>query len=386
MDTLQKAEDLSWSKTNYLSDQQYCYNTDHDINERSSSETDSDEERGRTHKIITDGSLAPHQSDTTGTVRASLARDTSFSIVELSPMKSNVSIYNHPSSHEFPNGNVVGTIQLLPSDQDFRSKSTGWALLPLQSFKALVRKNCDVKVYLHAGILKAQSCTFQKLHSLKKKLDNHIDSVNEERVNIAEKICFGVYKCPKCEFSERPRFPETGKNRNSIPRPPVGKCTKHLDDLEWKRCSASAVIVRYHGRMKTEIHHKGTHNHPKPPSMRVDILAWRELETRVNAAPNDTAGKIMIGSRTQKPSRKIHVALANVDRLAKDVKTISNKYKLKGSIMDLMTVEKNAKMKVIHHSSFSADDGHITLQTPLYVPSPWRPPQLSAGRLSLWYD
>jgi hypothetical protein len=116
--------------------------------------------------------------------------------------------------------------------------------------------------------------------------------------------------------------------------------------------------------MKTEIHHKGTHNHPKPPPMRADILAWRELEARVNAAPNDTAGKIMIGSRTQKPSREIHVALANVDRLSKDVKTISNKSKPKGSVMDLMTIEKNAKMKVIHHSSFSADDGHITLQTP----------------------
>jgi hypothetical protein len=52
---------------------------------------------------------------------------------------------------------------------------------------------------------------------------------------------------------------------------------------------------------------------------------------------------IIIGSRMQKPSRKIHIALANVDRLFRDVKTISNKGKPKGSMMDLMTVNKIAK-------------------------------------------
>ncbi|KAG0362323.1 hypothetical protein BGX24_005126 [Mortierella sp. AD032] len=191
---VQNADDLPCSKTNHHDDQQHYCDNDLDINERSSGETDFDEERGHAHKVITNSSSAPHRSDTTGTVIKSLARDASSSIVDLSPTKSNVSIYNHPSSHEFPNGNVVEAIQL-PSDQDFPSKSTGWALLPLQSFKALVRKNCDVKVYPHAGILKAQSCTSQKLRSLKKKkLDSHVVSDNKERVDIAEKICFGVYK------------------------------------------------------------------------------------------------------------------------------------------------------------------------------------------------
>jgi hypothetical protein len=46
--------------------------------------------------------------------------------------------------------------------------------------------------------------------------------------------------------------------------------------------------------MKTEIHHQGTHNLPKPPPMRADILAWREQEARVNAAPTDMAGKIIV--------------------------------------------------------------------------------------------
>ncbi|KAG0272442.1 hypothetical protein BGZ95_011813 [Linnemannia exigua] len=310
MGTLQKTGDLPCLKTSCHGDQQHYYDNDHDMNERSNSETDSEEEKGHSHKAITNSGSAPHLFDTTGTAKGSLAEEASSSIVDF---------YNHPSNHEFPNGNVVETIQLLPSDQDFRSKSTGWALLTLQSFKALVKKNCDVKVHLHAGILKAQSCTFQTLLTLNKKLDYHIDSDNEERVDIAEKICFGVYKCPKCEFSQRPRLPKTGKNRNSIPRPPVGKCRTHLGNLEWKRCSASAVIVCYYGRMKTEIHHRGTHNHPKPPQMRVDILAWRELTARVNATPYDTAGKTKISSNTQKSPRKIHVALANIDRLSNDV-------------------------------------------------------------------
>ncbi|KAG9062303.1 hypothetical protein KI688_005217 [Linnemannia hyalina] len=193
-DTLNKAEDLPHFETNCGDDQQYHYDNDHYTNERSSNETDSDEEKGDMRKVTTNGS-APHQSDNAETVTASLARDATPSIVDLPPTKPDTIVYNHPSSPEFPNGNIVETIQFLPSDQDSRAKFTGWALLPLQSFKALVRKNCDVKVCLHAGILKAQSGTFQTLLSLKKKkLDCHTNNDNEERVNIAEKICFGVYK------------------------------------------------------------------------------------------------------------------------------------------------------------------------------------------------
>ncbi|KAG0321135.1 hypothetical protein BGZ97_012041, partial [Linnemannia gamsii] len=168
INTLQKAKGLPCFETNYHNDRQYCHNNDHNHNEWSSNETDSDEEKGHMHNVITNHGSAPHQLDTTGTATASLARDASSSIVDLSSTKSNCNIYNHPSGYEFPNGNIVEAIQLLPSDQDSRSKSTGWALLPLQSFKAVVRKNCNVK---------------------KKRLDYHIDSDNEERVDIAEKIC-----------------------------------------------------------------------------------------------------------------------------------------------------------------------------------------------------
>ncbi|KAF9290222.1 hypothetical protein BGZ88_007414 [Linnemannia elongata] len=50
MDTLQKAKDLTCFQTNYHGDQQHYYDNDHDINEQSSTETDFDEENGRTHK------------------------------------------------------------------------------------------------------------------------------------------------------------------------------------------------------------------------------------------------------------------------------------------------------------------------------------------------
>ncbi|KAF9914518.1 hypothetical protein FBU30_002517, partial [Linnemannia zychae] len=306
-------------------DQSYHHNHDHISSEEKDDETESDEERESLPKVLSNSGSALGHLDVARITMPSLGSDTSPGKADMPPTASNTADYNYFSNYEFPNGDIVETIQRLPSDQTFRAKSSGWTLLPLQSFKAIVKKNNSVKVRPHAGILKAQSSTFQSLFSLKKKKkDYNIDSDAEEQVDIAEKICFGVYKCPKCEFSERPRFPKGAKTRDSIPRPPVVKCTTHLIDLVWQRCSASAVVIHYYDRMITEIHHRGVHNHPKPPPMRADILSWRELEARVKSAPNDTAGKIMIGSRTQKPSREIHVAFANVDRLNKDVRTISN--------------------------------------------------------------
>ncbi|KAG0075660.1 hypothetical protein BGZ90_009639 [Linnemannia elongata] len=107
MDTLQKAKYLTSFQTNYHGDQQHYSDNDHDINEHSSTETDFDQENGLTHKVITTDGSAPHQMDTTGTVKTLFARDASGSMVDLSPTKSNDSIYNHLGTLEFPNCNVV---------------------------------------------------------------------------------------------------------------------------------------------------------------------------------------------------------------------------------------------------------------------------------------
>ncbi|KAF9430947.1 hypothetical protein BGZ94_001693 [Podila epigama] len=267
LDTLDEPRDFQNLEDDYIGGDKQSHDHDRDVNERSSNETDTDEEGEHMLKVI---------HATAALAQGGQGPSTDATVTDTNT----IDTYAHPSSHEFPNGNVVETIELLPSDQDFRSKSTGWALLPLQSYRAIVKKDCDVKVSQHTGLLRAQRSTYRSLCNLKKK-GRDMDNETEERVDIAEKICFGVYKCPQCDFCERPRLPVSGKNKNATPRPPVRKCKTHLEELVWVRCSATAVIIRYHERMKTEIHHRGIHNHPKPPTIREDVLTWREKHQTV---------------------------------------------------------------------------------------------------------
>ncbi|KAF9920857.1 hypothetical protein FBU30_009192 [Linnemannia zychae] len=252
-------------------DERNEYDTNDIHNDISGEETESDVEMGNADK-----------RNTTQLIVIDDVAGTTSGPSNPSSTDPNSMTYNYPSNHEYPNGNVVETIRLLPSDQEFRAKSTGWALLTLQSFKAIVGKGCDVKTHVHNSTLKAQTNTYQTLYALKRKhnMDAYsINNDNRERVDIAEKICLGVYKCPMCDFSERPRMPKTGRNMHSRPRPSTTQCSTHKMALDWHRCSASAVIIYYHDRMKTEIHHVGFHNHLKPPLMRTDVLTWREKHT-----------------------------------------------------------------------------------------------------------
>ncbi|KAG0353526.1 hypothetical protein BGX24_007244 [Mortierella sp. AD032] len=53
--------------------------------------------------------------------------------------------YNYVSSPEYPNGKVVETVELLPSDDALRARSTGWSILRHQSFRSLVLRDIVVK-------------------------------------------------------------------------------------------------------------------------------------------------------------------------------------------------------------------------------------------------
>jgi len=188
--------------------------------------------------------------------------------------------YDHMSCYEYPNGDIVETLHVLPEDQEFRAKSTGWACLHLQSSKALVRRDCEVKVNQRRGQLKADCKTYQTVSVTKRKALTEAPIVEGslERVDIVEKLCLGVYRCPYCHFVERPRSPLVGKNRNSVPRPAVQRCPIHKCEPVWNRCRAFMISLYYHSRMKAVVHHRGTHNHAKPPPVRAD--ARRALRDR----------------------------------------------------------------------------------------------------------
>lgn len=121
-------------------------------------------------QVITNDGSAPHQLDTTGTVKhlsLGMPLVAWSTYLKQSSMTASIII---PASPSFRMAMSSTYFSFSHRTRIFRSKSTctGW-VLHLQSFQALVRRSCDVKVYLRAGILKAQSCIYQTLQSLKKK-------------------------------------------------------------------------------------------------------------------------------------------------------------------------------------------------------------------------
>ena len=203
-------------------------------------------------------------------------------------------VYDHQSCYEYPNGDVVETIDVLPSDEVRRAMSTGWACLTLQSWSVAVELDGEVAVETIDGVMKPNSETFKVM--LKNDIRTHklVEEGLLEEVKITRRLCFGVYRCPHCAYSHRPRIPQNGKkNSDTVPLPPKSKCFTHKCELVWHRCTASMVSLFYHGRLKAEVHHVGIHNHEKPPPLRADVISRRALggtKSRKSAGRRKTAG------------------------------------------------------------------------------------------------
>ncbi|KAG0352227.1 hypothetical protein BGX24_007639, partial [Mortierella sp. AD032] len=56
-----------------------------------------------------------------------------------------------------------------------------------------------------------------------------------------------------------------------------------------------------------EIHHKGLHDHLKPPPVRVPPEAKRELKKWVQVAPNQTTSKALIATDYRSAASSIHL-------------------------------------------------------------------------------
>ncbi|KAF8943334.1 hypothetical protein BGZ47_005518 [Haplosporangium gracile] len=225
------------------------------------------------------------------------------------PVNPYTSEYNYESCYEYPNGDVIETLQVLSENQVFRAKSIGWACLHLQSFKAVVRSDREVKVCPRRGLLKADSKTYQTVSARNRKQSTGAPTVEVslERVDIVEKLCLGVYRCPYCDFVERPRSPLVGKNKNSAPRPPVRK---------------------------------------------------RALEDRVLGAPERTASKLVICLLGQAPASDLRIAYHSTNRASKDRHDMLSKIKSKGSTSYFFALEQIPGISIIEFSSFKEEDGH----------------------------
>lgn len=273
-------------------------------------------------------------------------------------------VYDHQSCYEYPNGDVVETIDVLPSDEMRRAMSTGWACLTLQSWSGAVELDGEVAVESIDGVMKPNSETFKVM--LKNDIRTH-KLVKEgllEEVKIARRLCFGVYRCPHCAYSDRPRIPQNGKkNSNTVPLPPKSKCFTHKCELVWHRCTASMVSLFYHGRLKAEVHHVGIHNHEKPPPLRADVISKRAFDQRVVAAPERTPGKLTIGNGLQGPVGNLHEAYHHVGRIARERHILLGKTKTTPTMASFLGLEKTLGIEFFGSSSFRAKDGHITLQT-----------------------
>jgi len=273
-------------------------------------------------------------------------------------------IYDYESCYEFPNGDVVETIDLLPSDQVYRAKSTGWACLTPRSWKGAVKDDGIVVINSHSGGMKPDTSSFKVLHNKDIKTQRLVENGMLEQVDIIQRLCFGVYRCPRCDYSERPRIPQKGKkDRSTIPIPPKSKCFKHECQLEWHCCPASMVSVFYHTRLRAEVHHTGVHEHEQPPPLRSDVLAKREFNQRVIGAPGQTPGQLAIGNVFQNRAGDLHEAYHHSGRIARERRELLDKAKSKQTIASFLELERTLGFECIGSSSFRGLDGHITLQT-----------------------
>ncbi|KAF9922969.1 hypothetical protein FBU30_006897, partial [Linnemannia zychae] len=280
----------------------------------------------------------------------------------------------YESSPEYPNGDVVETINLQPNDEALRARSTQWAFLRPQSFKALVYHNCDVAVFPYKGSLIADHNTYEKVVTKKNAAQTEGVDFDEwkvpgyERVDIIEASCMGIYFCAQtdCTTIERPRVPISGKTKYSNPRPPTNPCpVPGHGQLSWSKCEATMVVLHYYTRLKVELHHRGYHDHIKPAPIRSSINGFRAFKDLARSHPTETPGKLMIGSKFYSPAYTLDDAYIHSGRVSNDRKKALHGFTAKeiNPWQDIMDAEEKLGKKIFGSMSMSRIHKHITIQT-----------------------
>ncbi|KAF9536506.1 hypothetical protein EC957_010605 [Mortierella hygrophila] len=252
---------------------------------------------------------------------------------------------NYPSSIEFPNGAVVEERSIEGGDSQTDPHSVGWATFLLYSHVYEFRKgrsgekwykvkDSETKVKraqfdraITTSTLELQGSSFNKVFGAEGAPLNTAEQ--ESKINskvlppmlkvVYYKMCLGIYFCdqdPLCEYTERPMQPAL-KRKDALPPPAQSRCNKkehQRSPLAYKNCDATMAVHHACNNTTIEIHHKGFHDHLKPPPVRVPPEAKRELKKWVKLAPEQTTSKALIANDFRSAASSIHPGLAHSGR------------------------------------------------------------------------
>ncbi|KAI8362453.1 hypothetical protein B0O80DRAFT_524762 [Mortierella sp. GBAus27b] len=222
--------------------------------------------------------------------------------------------YDHPSTREYPNGNVEYSITVTGEVEPYVDRGVSWASV----------------VYSHK--LTKNGHTWMK-------------------------SCLGVYKCPvkACPYVERPRVP-TRKYKYAPPLPPKTLCVKHKCELEHLDCQATLKMNI--NLSPSSMIHKGFHDHPKPYPIRPDAESRKKIEI----APQVQPKQLLMGTYTGPSIAETHPSMANPSRLAQfRRKTI--KHPTASTLDSIASFEEKVGESVFCSTGFKRDHGHISIQT-----------------------
>ncbi|KAK5808611.1 hypothetical protein F5H01DRAFT_396470 [Linnemannia elongata] len=304
--------------------------------------------------------------------------------------------YNHPSSIEFPNGAAVEKRIIEGGDSKTDPHSVGWATFLLYSHIHEFRKGRSGEKWYkvkdsEARVKRAQfdraitACTLERQgSSFNKILEPECAPLSmaeqEPEINskvpppmlkvIYHKVCLGIYFCdqdPLCKYTERPMQPAL-KRRDALPPPAQSRCNKNghqHNPLAYKNCDAIMAVHHACNDTTIEIHHKGFHNHLKPPPVRVPPEAKRELKKWVKLAPEQTTSKALIATDFRSAASSIHPGLAHSGRFYHYRKGIKAEQKTKtfDGIAGLLSFNTRVNKKVIAAISPDTNNGHVIIQT-----------------------
>jgi len=127
------------------------------------------------------------------------------------------------------------------------------------------------------------------------------------------KKCLGVYKCPHCDFVERPRVPRKSHKKNDPPRPAQKKCITHKVTPELISCEC--IIKTQEVSTGWIVSCQGIHQHPRPPPITLNQDAYNEFAKWVKVGPGIKPKNLTVGNHTREGvGAAIHPALYNLDR------------------------------------------------------------------------
>jgi len=168
-----------------------------------------------------------------------------------------------------------------------------------------------------------------------------------------------VYKCPHCDFVERPRVPRKSHKKNDPPRPAQKKCITHKVTPELISCEC--IIKTQEVSTGWIVSCQGIHQHPRPPPITLNQDAYNEFAKWVKVGPGIKPKNLTVGNHTREGvGAAIHPALYNLDRTRYLRNKVLAGSSLPSSLDGIIAWAK--RVDFIQSSSLGGKDGHICMQ------------------------